>query len=184
LYEKLTGREFLSFIGDLYHVPPAESQRRAERWLAAFGLGECGHELIAAYSHGMKQRLIMSAALLHDPRVLVVDEPMVGLDPSAIVQVKGLFRRLTASGTTIFMSTHTLQVAEDLCHRIGVLHKGRLIALGSPEALRRLVGHRADREANREADRKADRKADAAGAAQVQESLETVFMQLTAETER
>jgi ABC-2 type transport system ATP-binding protein len=184
LYEKLTGREFLSFIGDLYNVPPAESQRRAERWLAAFGLGEWGHELIAAYSHGMKQRLIMSAALLHDPRVLVVDEPMVGLDPSAIVQVKGLFRRLTASGTTIFMSTHTLQVAEDLCHRIGVLHKGRLIALGSPEALRRLVGHRADREANREADRKADRKADAAGAAQVQESLETVFMQLTAETER
>jgi ABC-2 type transport system ATP-binding protein len=166
LYEKLTGREFLSFIGDLYNVPPAESQRRAEKWLATFGLGEWGHELIEAYSHGMKQRLIMSAALLHEPRVLVVDEPMVGLDPSAIVQVKALFRQLTAAGTTIFMSTHTLQVAEDLCDRIGVLHHGRLIALGSPETLRR--------QTNRQA-------AAWAGATEAQENLETVFMQLTAE---
>jgi ABC-2 type transport system ATP-binding protein len=167
LYEKLTGREFLSFIGDLYGVPPAESHRQAEKWLTTFGLGEWGHELIQAYSHGMKQRLIMSAALLHEPRVLVVDEPMVGLDPSAIVQVKNLFRQLTAAGTTIFMSTHTLQVAEDLCDRIGVLHHGRLIALGSPQALRRQAGHQPGASIGRN---------------QVQESLETVFMQLTAET--
>ncbi|MDJ0784243.1 MAG: ABC transporter ATP-binding protein [Desulfosarcinaceae bacterium] len=160
LYEKLTGREFLSFIGDLYGVAPSESLRRAERWLTSFGLAEWGHELVEAYSHGMKQRLIMSAALLHEPRVLVVDEPMVGLDPSAIVQVKTLFRQLTAKGTTIFMSTHTLQVAEDLCDRIGVLHRGRLIALGSPEELRRQT---------------------VAGATEIQESLEAVFMQLTAE---
>jgi len=160
LYEKLTGREFLSFIGDLYGVPPAESVQRAERWLATFGLGEWGHELIEAYSHGMKQRLIMSAALLHDPRVLVVDEPMVGLDPSAIVQVKELFRTLTATGTTIFMSTHTLQVAEDLCDRIGVLHHGRLIAMGSPAELRLQASAQADDDRG---------------------SLETVFMQLTAE---
>lgn len=162
LYEKLTGREFLCFIGDLYGVGPAESVRRAEHWLTTFGLAEWGHELIEAYSHGMKQRLIMSAALLHEPRVLVVDEPMVGLDPSAIVQVKALFRSLTAEGTTIFMSTHTLQVAEDLCNRIGVLHRGRLIALGSPDQLRRQV-----------AAGNADRPL--AG------DLEAVFMQLTAE---
>lgn len=162
LYEKLTGREFLSFIGDLYGVAPTESARRAERWLTTFGLGEWGHELIEAYSHGMKQRLIMSAALLHDPRILVVDEPMVGLDPSAIVQVKALFRDLTAKGTTIFMSTHTLQVAEDLCDRIGVLHRGRLIALDSPEGLRRQAS---------------------AGAGDLQKDLEAVFMQLTTEAE-
>lgn len=173
LYEKLTGREFLSFIGDLYNVPPAESQRRAEKWLVTFGLDEWGHELIEAYSHGMKQRLIMSAALLHEPRVLVVDEPMVGLDPSAIVQVKALFRQLTAAGTTIFMSTHTLQVAEDLCDRIGVLHHGRLVAIGSPETLRR--------QADRQADREADREAASNGTTEVQGSLEAVFMQLTAE---
>ena len=167
LYEKLTGREFLSFIGDLYGVPPGESMRRAERWLAAFGLGEWGHELIEAYSHGMKQRLIMSAALLHEPRVLVVDEPMVGLDPSAIVQVKDLFRKLTAEGTTIFMSTHTLQVAEDLCQRIGVLHRGRLIALGSPEELRRQA---------------AASEGEPPGASGGQGGLEAVFMQLTAES--
>lgn len=175
LYEKLTGREFLSFIGDLYGLPSAESHRRAEKWLATFGLGEWGHELVEAYSHGMKQRLIMSAALLHEPRVLVVDEPMVGLDPSAIVQVKKLFRRLTVAGTTIFMSTHTLQVAEDLCDRIGVLHQGRLIAMGSPEALRRQTW--------RQSDSKADRQTESHGISDVQESLEAVFMQLTAETE-
>jgi ABC-2 type transport system ATP-binding protein len=163
LYEKLTGHEFLCFIGDLYGVKPAESVRRAKHWLATFGLSEWGHELIEAYSHGMKQRLIMSAALLHRPRVLVVDEPMVGLDPSAIVQVKALFRRLTEDGTTIFMSTHTLQVAEDLCNRIGVLHRGSLIALGSPEQLRHQV---VAGEAGQQAD----------------VDLEAVFMQLTAET--
>lgn len=168
LYEKLTGREFLSFIGDLYGVPPAESVRRAKKWLTSFGLDEWGHELIESYSHGMKQRLIMSAALLHEPRVLVVDEPMVGLDPSAIVQVKALFRKLTAEGTTIFMSTHTLQVAEDLCDRIGVLHRGRLIALGSPGELRHQVS---DKDAGR-----------AYGGDQG--SLEAIFMQLTAEVGR
>ncbi len=168
LYEKLTGREFLSFIGDLYGVPPAESVRRAKNWLTSFNLDEWGHELIESYSHGMKQRLIMSAALLHEPRVLVVDEPMVGLDPSAIVQVKALFRKLTAEGTTIFMSTHTLQVAEDLCDRIGVLHRGRLIALGSPGELRHQVS---DKDAGR-----------AYGGDQG--SLEAIFMQLTAEVGR
>jgi ABC-2 type transport system ATP-binding protein len=167
LYEKLTGREFLSFIGDLYNVPPAESQQRAQKWLTTFGLGEWGHELIEAYSHGMKQRLIMSAALLHEPRVLVVDEPMVGLDPSGIVQVKKLFQQLTGAGTTIFMSTHTLQVAEDLCDRIGVLHKGRLVGLGSPEALCR----------------QAARESQSAPTTEVPDSLEAVFIQLTAERE-
>jgi len=87
--------------------------------------------LIESYSHGMKQRLIISAALLHDPKVIVVDEPMVGLDPAGIRLVKDLFRNLSKGGTTILMSTHTLAVAEDLCHRIGIIHKGHLIATGT-----------------------------------------------------
>jgi ABC-2 type transport system ATP-binding protein len=85
----------------------------------------------------MKQRLIMSAALLHDPEVIIVDEPMVGLDPAAIIMVKNLFRQLAAQGVTIFMSTHTLKVAEDTCDRIGVINKGRLIAMGTTEELKR-----------------------------------------------
>ncbi len=85
----------------------------------------------------MKQRLIMAAALVHDPEVIVVDEPMVGLDPRAILMVKGLLRRLAAEGATVFMSTHTLPVAEDICDRIGVIHRGRLVASGTTAELRR-----------------------------------------------
>lgn len=89
------------------------------------------HELIESYSHGMKQRLIMSAALLHDPRLIIVDEPMVGLDPKGIKIVINLFRELSSNGTTIFMSTHTLKLAEDVCDRIGVINKGSLIVTGT-----------------------------------------------------
>jgi len=97
------------------------------------------NELIESYSHGMKQRLVMAAALLHEPEVIIVDEPMVGLDPVAIKMVKELFRQLAAEGVTIFMSTHTLKVAEDICDRIGVIHKGSLVANGTPADLRRLT---------------------------------------------
>ena len=94
-------------------------------------------ELVESYSHGMKQRLIMSAALLQDPEVIIVDEPMVGLDPAAIMMVKSLFKELAGQGVTIFMSTHTLKVAEETCDRIGVINKGHLIAMGTTQELQR-----------------------------------------------
>lgn len=135
LYEKLTAMEFLQFTAELYGLGKNGFQEKAETELERFSLTEWTDELIESYSHGMKQRLVMAAALLIEPEVIVVDEPMVGLDPIAIKMVKDLFRSLAAKGTTIFMSTHTLQVAQDICHRIGVIHRGRLIATGTPEDL-------------------------------------------------
>ena len=136
LYEKLTGREFLKFTADLYGVPDDIFSKKAQQNLEMFSLADWSDELIESYSHGMKQRLIMSAALLHDPEVIIVDEPMVGLDPVAIMLVKDLFQRLAHKGVTVFMSTHTLAVAEDICERIGVINKGHLIASGTTADLR------------------------------------------------
>jgi len=137
LYEKLTGMEFLKFTADLYGVPDNLFSQRAAQNLELFSLADWADELIESYSHGMKQRLIMSAALLHDPEVIIVDEPMVGLDPMAIMMVKDLFKRLAHNGVTVFMSTHTLAVAEDICERIGVINKGQLIASGTTADLQR-----------------------------------------------
>jgi ABC-2 type transport system ATP-binding protein len=137
LYEKLTGREFLKFTADLYGVSADVFNKKAQQNLEMFSLAEWSDELIESYSHGMKQRLIMSAALLHDPEVIIVDEPMVGLDPMAIMMVKDLFQRLAHKGVTVFMSTHTLAVAEDICERIGVINKGHLIASGTTADLQR-----------------------------------------------
>ena len=137
LYEKLTGREFLKFTADLYGVPDDVFSQKAQQNLEMFSLADWSDELIESYSHGMKQRLIMSAALLHDPEVIIVDEPMVGLDPMAILMVKDLFQRLAHEGVTVFMSTHTLAVAEEICERIGVINRGQLIASGTTADLRR-----------------------------------------------
>jgi ABC-2 type transport system ATP-binding protein len=137
LYEKLTGMEFLRFTADLYGVSEDAFEKTALKILTDFSLADWADELVESYSHGMKQRLIMSAALLHDPEVIIVDEPMVGLDPAAIIMVKRLFRELAGQGVTIFMSTHTLKVAEETCDRIGVINKGRLIAMGTTQELQR-----------------------------------------------
>jgi ABC-2 type transport system ATP-binding protein len=137
LYEKLTGMEFLRFTADLYGVSEDVFQATAYKILEDFSLADWADELVESYSHGMKQRLIMSAALLHNPEVIIVDEPMVGLDPAAIIMVKKLFKTLADQGVTVFMSTHTLKVAEDTCDRIGVIHKGSLIALGTTTELQR-----------------------------------------------
>jgi len=137
LYEKLTGMEFLKFTADLYGVDEDAFLRKAREKLEMFSLTDWSDELIESYSHGMKQRLVMAAALLHDPEVIIVDEPMVGLDPVAINLVKNLLQRLAKQGVTVFMSTHTLKVAEDVCDRIGIIHKGSLIALGTTEDLKR-----------------------------------------------
>jgi ABC-2 type transport system ATP-binding protein len=137
LYEKLTGMEFLKFTADLYGVSDDRFRKKAPQNLEMFSLTDWSDELIESYSHGMKQRLIMSAALLHEPEVIIVDEPMVGLDPMAIMMVKDLFQRLAHSGVTVFMSTHTLAVAEEICERIGVINKGHLIASGTTAELQR-----------------------------------------------
>jgi len=136
LYEKLTGMEFLRFTADLYGIEDGLFREKSEKILKQFSLYNWGDELIESYSHGMKQRLIISAALLHDPKVIVVDEPMVGLDPAGIRMVKGFFRGLAEKGTTLFMSTHSLAIAEDICDRIGIIHKGLLIATGTIEELK------------------------------------------------
>jgi ABC-2 type transport system ATP-binding protein len=137
LYEKLTGMEFLKFTADLYSVPDEIYRKKAQKNLEMFSLADWSDELIESYSHGMKQRLIMSAALLHDPEIIIVDEPMVGLDPAAILMVKEIFQELSRQGVSVFMSTHTLSIAEDTCDRIGIIHRGRLIASGTTADLQR-----------------------------------------------
>ncbi len=140
LYEKLSGVEFLEFVASLYGMDDARSKERIKALLALFEMQDWAGDLIEGYSHGMKQRLVMSAALVHEPKVIVVDEPMVGLDPKGSRLVKALFRSMADKGVTIFMSTHTLGVAEEMCDRIGIIHAGRLIAVGTASELRQKAG--------------------------------------------
>ena len=136
LYDKLTGLELLRFVGSLYGLGAADAARRAAGLLEEFGLARMAGELTETLSHGMRQRLALAAALVHRPRVLVLDEPMVGLDPEGTLELRRLLRRLATDGATIFLSTHSLAVAEELCSRIGIIDRGRLVALGTLEELR------------------------------------------------
>jgi ABC-2 type transport system ATP-binding protein len=131
IYEKLTGREFLQFVGRLHHVEPERLQRRGAELLEHLELTRWQDELVESYSHGMKQRLVVCGALIHEPPILVVDEPMVGMDPKGSRTLKDLFRSLAERGTTVFLSTHSISVAEEVCHRIGIIQRGRLIACGT-----------------------------------------------------
>ena len=140
LYEKLTGLEFMSFMASLYGLNGERREKRIQKFLELFELGEWGRELVGSYSHGMRQRLIMSAALFHEPRVFIVDEPLVGLDPKGARLIKRIFNRLRDSGLTVFMSTHTMGIAEELCDRIGIIRKGKLVAEGTVAELKELVG--------------------------------------------
>lgn len=137
LYEKLTGVEFLKFISDCYGIEPQASHERISNLLKMFELEPWADELIEGYSYGMKQRLIMCAAFIHKPKVLIVDEPMMGLDPKGARLVKEIFREMCQNGASIFMSTHILQLAEELCDRISIIQKGKIIATGTPRELER-----------------------------------------------
>lgn len=137
LYDKLSGLEFMNFVGDLYGVDAAERAREIDRLTELFGMRDFVQELSESYSHGMKQRLVLAATLLHKPKVILVDEPLVGLDPHHARLVKQVFREQAASGTSIFMSTHVLSVAEDFADRIGIMIQGRMVALGRMEELRK-----------------------------------------------
>jgi ABC-2 type transport system ATP-binding protein len=140
VYEKLTGAEFLDFAADLYQVDAAAKSTRRERLLDVFDLAEWRDELAESYSHGMKQRLVMASALMHAPRILIVDEPTVGMDPRGARLLKRIFRDLAADGATVFMSTHSLEVAEELCDQIGIIQRGRLVALGTVDELHEQAG--------------------------------------------
>lgn len=138
LYEKLTGAEFLDFVGTLYGIPQPEVISRRERLLETFGLASVAYRLIETYSHGMRQRLVYASVFLHEPRILVIDEPTVGLDPEGMRLVKGELRKLAASGAAVLLSTHVLSLAEAVADRIGIIHQGKLLACGRLEELVRL----------------------------------------------
>ncbi len=140
IYEKLTGREFINFVRDMYGVPAGPAAARLEMLARRLEMTPFLDQLIESYSHGMKQKTALAAALIHTPRVLVVDEPIVGLDPRTIRTIKTIFREMAEAGGTVFMSTHTLDIAEAVADRIGILHHGRLVALGTLEELRRACG--------------------------------------------
>ena len=136
LYDKLTGREFLWFIADMFGMPRSLAAEKISREIDHFELSDCADDLAESYSLGMRQRLVFAAALLHDPDVLVLDEPMVGLDPRSVRIVKDLLRSLTRDGMTVFMSTHTLAMAEELADRVGIMVRGTLRFLGTIAELR------------------------------------------------
>jgi len=135
LYDKLTAREFLQFVGGMYSLKPDEIRERGDILLTENGLLDRADELIEAYSHGMKQRLVLTSSLLHRPQLLIVDEPMVGLDPHGAKRIKDQFRTIADEGRTVFLSTHSLDVAQEVCDRVGILFKGKIIALGSVQDL-------------------------------------------------
>jgi ABC-2 type transport system ATP-binding protein len=157
LYEKLTGREFLQFIADMYGMPRDEGRRRMHEAIALFDLHDFVDDLTERYSHGMRQRTVFAAAILHCPRVLIVDEPTVGLDPRSVRLLKDLLRDESRRGTTVFLSSHSLDIVEQLADRIGIVDHGRLIGLGTLDQLRRQASHNG--------------------------SLEDVFLKLTEETD-
>ena len=141
IYEKLTAGEFLRFHAGLYGVNGEGVGERVREILGVFELTKWEHELIESFSHGMKQRLVMCAAFLHRPPAVLVDEPMVGLDPRGARLIKDVFRRMASRGVAILMSTHTLEVAEEMCDRISIILKGKIIARGTVEELRAMAGH-------------------------------------------
>lgn len=154
LYGKLSAREFLHFIAALYRMPKDVAGERAEQLLKLFGLWERADDLLEGFSHGMRQKVVLAAALIHQPRVILLDEPTVGLDPASARLLKDVLQEMARQGAAVFLSTHILEIAERMCHRVGILKEGKLIAQGSPEELRQMVGH-------------------------ADESLEDIFLELT-----
>ena len=152
VYERLTGMEYLNFIGDVYGVGKAERVERIARWAEVFEMAANLRSAIQSYSHGMRQKIVLMAALLPEAQILVLDEPLVGLDPRAARELKDAMREHCRRGGTLFFSTHILEVAEKLCDRIAIIHHGRLVTRGTMEEL----------------------KASAAG-----QSLETIFLEAT-----
>jgi len=155
LYLKLSGRELLRFVGDLYELDRRQAARRIEELLRLFDLAAAGDDTIDSYSHGMRQKISVAAALMHDPKVLVLDEPTVGLDPKSARLIKDILRQMADRGAAVFLSTHILEIAERMCDRIGIINRGELVAVGTMDELRAL------------------------GTGKGETSLEDIFLQLT-----
>jgi ABC-2 type transport system ATP-binding protein len=136
LYAKLTGRELLRFVGDLYDLERAQVTRRIDELLHMFDLDAAADQTIDSYSHGMQQKASLAAALVHDPKVLVLDEPTVGLDPKSARLIKDILRQMADRGAAVMLSTHILEIAERMCDRIGIINQGQLIAVGTMDELR------------------------------------------------
>lgn len=136
VYDKLTGVEYLNFIADIYEVSEKERKEKMEYYLELFNIKDAVGDLIASYSHGMKQKIVLTAALISNPDYFILDEPMVGLDPKSAFNLKEIMREMCNQGKTVFFSTHVLEVAEKLCDRIAIINKGKIIALGTMEELR------------------------------------------------
>ena len=153
VYDKLKGIEYLNFIADIYGIPKDIRQERIEKYLDIFELKNAIGNIIGSYSHGMKQKLVLISALIHEPELFILDEPMVGLDPKSSFNLKEIMRQRCKEGKTVFFSTHVLEVAEKLCDRIAIINKGKIIALGTMDELR--------------------------SAAEDKESLEKIFLELT-----
>ena len=175
LYEKLTGREYLDFMADLYSVTHQDRARRIDDLLRLFELEEKGNDLVQGYSRGMRQKIALAGALIHTPKVIFLDEPTVGLDPKSARTMKDILRELCRRGTTVFISTHILDIAERMCDRVAIVNRGHLIAQGTMEELRMAVatGRSAQRNGGLAADNgNVDKR-----------SLEDIFLELTGDPE-
>ncbi|MCI5222316.1 MAG: ABC transporter ATP-binding protein [Candidatus Electrothrix sp. AR4] len=140
LFEKLTGGEYLKFVASLYNLPEQQFNSSSQRYLQMFDLSDWQNHLIESYSHGMRQKLIMTSVFMLNQPLMIIDEPMVGLDPKSARIVKELFKQKATEGTTIFLSTHSLEIAEELCQRIAIITNGTLHIIGSMEELRKKAG--------------------------------------------
>lgn len=141
LYSKLTGREYLYFVADLYKITGAAAEQRIDQLLAEYQLTKWEDTLVESYSHGMKQRLAICAALIHNPPILIVDEPMVGLDPHGAKLLKTLFRRYASEGMSMLISTHSINVAEEISDRIVIINAGQLVANGTVKEIKSLLAN-------------------------------------------
>jgi ABC-2 type transport system ATP-binding protein len=142
LYDKLTAREFMQFVGDIFRLDRGVIAQRTDALFERFHLAEHAHELAENLSHGTRQRVVIASALLHEPRVLVIDEPMVGLDPQHARVIKDILKERTQKGMTVFLSTHQLYIAEEMADHIGIMHHGKLIAMGTADELRKRSGEK------------------------------------------
>ncbi len=136
VYETMTGRQYLNFIGDVFEISLDKREENIKKYQGIFEMEESLDLLISSYSHGMKQKIVLMGALIHEPDLLILDEPMVGLDAKSSFRLKNIMRQLCDSGKSVFFSTHVMEVAEKVCDRIGIINKGKLIAVGSLEEIK------------------------------------------------
>lgn len=136
IYDKLKGIEYLNFIADMYEIPKEERIKDIEYYTKLFNIEHALGDIIGSYSHGMKQKIVLTSALITNPDLFILDEPMVGLDPKSAFNLKEIMRKMCNDGKTVFFSTHVLEVAEKICDRIAIINKGKIITVGTMEELR------------------------------------------------